>query len=74
MSKSNKSKKKKHTPRRTHENIKYNQNVEEIKIEKNRKEEKKGFSFWELLRKIAIWIILIATVLGMSSWIFAIFN
>ena len=74
MSKSNKNKKRKHVPRRTYENAKYNQNTiekEEIKVEKK---EKKPFSFWELLRKIAIWIILIATVIGMSSWIFAIFH
>ena len=74
MSKSNKNKKRKHVPRRTYENPKYNKNAIENEQIKEDKKEKKPFSFWELLRKIAIWIILLATLVGMSSWIFAIFH
>ena len=74
MSKNSKKKKRKHVPRRTYENIKYNQNIKEEITDNSSKKEKKEFSFWELIRKIAIWIILIATVVGMSSWILAIFR
>ena len=76
MSKSKKKKKtnKKHTPRRTYQNVKYNQNIYDKSLEFTPYDVKKGFDFWELLRKIGVWIILIATVVGMSSWIFAMFR
>lgn len=35
---------------------------------------KKKFSFGRLIYQIFIWFILIVTVVGMSSWIFAIFG
>lgn len=64
---------KKHTPRRTYTNIKYNQNVPE-KMEFTPYDTKKKFSLWNIIRVIGIWIILLATVIGMSAWIFAAFR
>ena len=71
--KKKKSTNKKHTPRRTYTNIKYNQNVPD-RNEYTPFDTKKKITLWSVVRYIGIWIILIATVVGMSAWIVAAFR